>query len=114
MSDDEWDVSDSEVPVAPQKVASKWDDEDVEDEDVKVEELTTVLEILTKTLLWKQLQESWDAESDDDSASSKSKTESSKKSSPLPPKKKTTLQQKLALRKEQEAEKVTHPNHDYY
>lgn len=37
MSEDEWDMSDSEVPVVTPKVASKWDDEDVEEEDVKVE-----------------------------------------------------------------------------
>lgn len=35
MSDDEWDVSDSEVPVPAPKVSSKWADEDADD-DVKV------------------------------------------------------------------------------
>lgn len=42
MSDDDWDVSDSEVPPPPVKVASKWADEDVED-DVKARRIYTIL-----------------------------------------------------------------------
>jgi len=38
MSDDDWDVSDSEAAaVPPQKIVSKWDDEDADENDVKVE-----------------------------------------------------------------------------
>jgi hypothetical protein len=40
MSDDDWDVSDSEAAAAPpQKIVSKWDDEDADENDVKVEGL---------------------------------------------------------------------------
>jgi hypothetical protein len=88
MSDDDWDVEETEIPtIGAPKVASKWDDED-QDDDVKVSFGFHLIYFL---------QDSWDAESDDEK-----KVEPVKKASPPPPKKKTTLQQKLAARKEQE------------
>ncbi|KAI8801489.1 eukaryotic translation initiation factor 3 subunit J [Cladochytrium replicatum] len=86
MSDeDDWDAPPTIVPkipvaaLVPGLAASQWDDEDVDD---------------------KQVKESWDDDDEDENPKIPAKA-----SSPAPPKKKKTLQQKLQEKKEEEERK---------